>query len=295
MDSRIFRHPTVCFVYFASVICFSMILINPVCLAISMISSVLTVIIISKSKALGFMLPVLLFSVLISAAVNVLFNHRGATIISYFPDGNPLTFESLMYGAAASIILLSVICWFHCLNKRFTSEKIIYVFGSVIPSLSLMFSIALGFVPKLKTSFQKTSAAQKTLGNGLDEQKLFKKFKNFGRILSAVVSASLENAVGVSESMKSRGYGLKGRTFYGNYFLTKSDWYELLFFCAADIYIAVGKLNGAVDFAYFPALKWNKPNIYSMSVFAVYFLLFFAPVFSEFAEAAKWKRLKSEI
>ena len=148
MDSRIFRHPTVCFVYFASVICFSMILINPVCLAISMISSVLTVIIISKSKALGFVLPVLLFSVLISAAVNVLFNHRGATIISYFPDGNPLTFESLMYGAAASIMLLSVICWFHCLNKRFTSEKIIYVFGSVIPSLSLMFSIALGFVPK---------------------------------------------------------------------------------------------------------------------------------------------------
>lgn len=295
MDSRIFRHPTVCFVYFASVICFSMIFMNPVCLAISMLSSVLTVIIISKSKAPGFMLPVLVFSVLISAAVNVLFNHKGATILSYFPDGNPLTLESLLYGAAASVMLLSVICWFHCLNKRFTSDKIMYVFGSVIPSLSLMFSIALGFVPKLKTAFQKTSDAQKTLGNGLDEKNLLKKFKNSGRILSAVVSASLENAVGVSESMKSRGYGLKGRTFYGNYFLTKSDWFELLFFCAADIYIAVGKLNGAVDFAYFPALKCDTPGIYALSVFIIYFLLFFAPVISEIAEAVKWKRLRSQI
>lgn len=295
MDSRVFRHPTVCFVYFASVICFSMLFMNPVCLAISMLSSVLTVIIISKSKAHGFMLPVLVFSVIISVAVNVLFNHRGVTILSYFPDGNPLTLESLLYGAAASIMLLSVICWFHCLNKRFTSEKIMYVFGGVIPSLSLMFSVALGFVPKLKMSFKKTAEAQRTLGNGLDEKNLLKKFKNSGHILSAVVSVSLENAVGVSESMKSRGYGLKGRTFYGNYFLTKSDWLELLFFCAADIYIISAKLNGALDFVYFPAVKWKIPNVYALSVFVIYFILFFTPVITEIAEAVKWKRLKSEI
>ena len=241
------------------------------------------------------MLPIFVFSVLISAAVNVVFNHRGATILSYFPDGNPLTLESLLYGAAASIMLVSVICWFHCLNLRFTGDKIMYVFGSVFPSLSLVFSAALGFVPKLKYSFYKTAQAQQTIGKGLGEKNLFKKLKNALHILAAVVSASLENAVGISESMKSRGYGLKKRTFYGNYIMTKSDWFVLLFFCAADIYIAAGRLSGAVDFSYFPALKSKNCGIYAFSVFAVYSLLFFAPVISEIAEAVKWKRLKSEI
>ncbi len=42
-----------------------------------------------------------------------------------------------------------VIQWFSCYNKVMTSDKFIYLFGRLIPALSLILSMALRFVPGL--------------------------------------------------------------------------------------------------------------------------------------------------
>ena len=68
------------------------------------------------------MLPVFL----ISAAVNPLFNHQGITLILYLKNGNPLTLESILYGLAAGVMLVSVLNWFSCYQVVMTSDKFIY-------------------------------------------------------------------------------------------------------------------------------------------------------------------------
>jgi energy-coupling factor transport system permease protein len=45
-------------------------------------------------------------------------------------------------------MLAAVISWFSCYNAVMTSDKFVYLFGRVIPALSLILSMTLRFVPK---------------------------------------------------------------------------------------------------------------------------------------------------
>ena len=87
--------------------------------------------------ALWLMIPVFL----ISALVNPLFNHEGVTLLFYFRTGNPLTLESIVYGLASGVMLVSVLNWFSCYQVIMTSDKFIYLFGKLIPAMSLILSI----------------------------------------------------------------------------------------------------------------------------------------------------------
>ena len=86
----------------------------------------------------------------LAALVNPAFNHEGATILTYLPSGNPLTMESMFYGVAAAVMLASVVLWFSSYNEVMTSDKFVYLFGRIIPALSLVLSMALRFIPKFK-------------------------------------------------------------------------------------------------------------------------------------------------
>lgn len=97
---------------------------------------------------------------LLTALLNPLFNHKGATVITYLGSGNPLTLESILYGLAAAAMLVTVISWFSCYNAVMTSDKFVYLFGRIIPALSLIFTMVLRFVPRFKAQLQAVSAAQ---------------------------------------------------------------------------------------------------------------------------------------
>lgn len=100
----------------------------------------------------------------LAALVNPAFNHEGATILTYLPSGNPLTLESMLYGVAAAVMLASVVLWFSSYNEVMTSDKFVYLFGRVIPALSLVLSMALRFIPKFKAQMQTVSEAQACIG-----------------------------------------------------------------------------------------------------------------------------------
>ena len=202
-------HPLINFIYFTAVIVFSMIFVHPICLVTSLLCSAIYSIILNGKKALKFIV-MLLPLMLISALINPAFNHEGVTVIAYLPSGNPLTLESILYGIVAASMVATVICWFSCFNKIMTSDKFIYLFGRIIPSLSLILSMTFRFVPKFKEQVQEVSNAQKSMGRDTSEGAVFVRVKNSIRILSAVISWSLEYAIDTSDSMISRGYGLTG-------------------------------------------------------------------------------------
>ena len=197
-------HPIVNFVYFIFVIGFSCVFMHPVCLVISFFSSFIYSVVLKGKKVvktnLIYMIPTLLFAALINPA----FNHEGITIVGYLPSGNPLTFESIAYGIAAAIMIVSVICWFSCYTEIMTSDKFIYLFGRIIPSMSLIISMTLRFVPKFSAQLKVVTNAQRCMGRDVSNGSIIQRAKHGLLILSMMTTLALENAIETADSMKSR-------------------------------------------------------------------------------------------
>jgi energy-coupling factor transport system permease protein len=125
-----------------------MFFLHPILLGIGIISAFTYSVILKGKKAVKFNLLYMLPMLLLMAALNPAFNHQGVTILFYLKNGNPITLESILYGAAAACMFIAVILWFSCYNSVMTSDKFIYLFGRIIPSLSLILSMVLRFVPR---------------------------------------------------------------------------------------------------------------------------------------------------
>lgn len=295
MNSFKSYHPIVNFTYFAFVIVFNMIFMNPICLAISLISSFAYSIMAGKSKALKFNIGFIVPIILIAIIVNPLFSHEGITILGYLPSGNPITKESILYGVGTGIMLGSVICWFSCYNLIMTSDKFIYIFGRITPSLSLILSMVLRFVPLFKQRLKAISNSQKAIGKDISQGSIIQRAKNGLNILSIMITWSLENAIETSESMKSRGYGLKGRTAFSIYTMDYRDKRELILMLILGGYIIAGSILGGIDFTYYPSTSPIKIDLFSVSIYTAYLLLCITPIIIEGREELKWKYLKSRI
>jgi energy-coupling factor transport system permease protein len=288
-------HPVVNFIYFVLVLGFTMIFMHPVLLCISLAAALIYSVYLGGSKSLKFSFKYMLPLLILTAALNPLFNHEGATIIWYFSNGNPLTLESIAFGAAAAVMLITVILWFSCYNAVMTSDKFIYLFGRVIPALSLIFSMVLRFVPRLKAQFKTVSNAQKCIGRDVKSGKLTKRVKNAVTILSIMVTWTLENSIETADSMKSRGYGLGGRTAFSIYFFDRRDFSALIVALILGVYIGAGYLTGGVRWGYFPEMTMTVGGIYTISIFICYLALCLMPVIMNLLEDRKWRVMRSGI
>ena len=288
-------HPIVNFIYFAFVIGFSCVFMHPICLVISLLSGFAYSVLLKGRKAIKtnliYMLPTLTFA----AFINPAFNHEGITIISYLPSGNPLTLESVVYGLAAAIMIVSVICWFSCYTEIMTSDKFIYLFGRIIPSLSLILSMTLRFVPRFSAQLKVITNAQRCIGRDVSNGSIIQRAKHGLLILSIMTTWALENAIETADSMKSRGYGHSGRTAFSIFTFDKRDKKALLCIVILGIYTLAGKLVGGMYFRYFPSLQTGNFSMYGLSVFIAYFALCICPIIIEVYEVRKWKVIKSKI
>lgn len=288
-------HPVVNFIYFIFVIGFAMFFMNPVCLCISFLCGFTYSVLLTGRKAIKRNLLYILPLMIVAALINPAFNHRGVTIINYFPNGNPLTLESIAYGFAAAVMIACVICWFSCYNQVMTSDKFIYLFGRIIPSLSLVFSMTLRFVPRFFEQMKKVADARRCIGKDVSRGNIVKRAKQGISILSAMMGWALENAIETADSMKARGYGLPGRTAFSVFTFDKRDMKVFVCILVLGTYTLVGNLSGGMYFRYFPSIKGMELSVYGVSVFAAYAVLCLCPIIIELWEAGKWKALKSRI
>lgn len=287
-------HPLVNFTYFAFVLVFSMILNHPISQAVSLICAVACGISICGKKGVFFSLKYSLPVLLLTAIINPAFSHAGITILTYLPTGNPLTLESILYGVSSGCMLASVLCWFMCFNEVITSDKFIYLFGRIVPALSLLLSMTLRFIPKLKAQIETVSEAQKCIGRDVSQGSVFRRMRNAITILSIVITWSLENAIETADSMKSRGYGLKGRTAFSIYRFDERDKNILIWLVLCGLYVLCGTVTGAFDWRYFPSITGFPVTSFTVSFHAVYFMMCMTPVFINGMEEHRWKNIQSE-
>lgn len=290
-DSFSTYHPMVNFIYFAFVLLFSMFFMNPISLIISLVTGLTYAIYLNGKKAVRFSLLYLLPMMILAAIINLAFNHEGVTILTYLPSGNPLTLESIIYGLASAMMLASVITWFSCYSAVMTSDKFVYLFGKIIPALSLVLSMTLRFVPKFKNQLNIVSESQKCIGRDVSTGSLLERMKKGITILSIMTSWALENAIETADSMKSRGYGLPNRSAFSIYTFDERDKMALSWILFCGIYILSGYFANAFYFAYFPMIKIKDITAFSVSFKLIYFALCITPVILNKKEDFKWKKL----
>lgn len=282
-------HPIVNFTYFVSVIGFSMFLMHPVSLAISVLCAFLYVFVLKGTKKALSSIFMIIPLMIVAAVINPVFNHQGITILGYLPGGNPLTAESIYYGVAAAAMLAAVILHFSCYNSIMTSDKFVYLFGKIIPTLSLVLSMTLGFIPKLAARLKKIKEAQKTLGRDISQGNIFKRMRCAIKILSILITWSLESGVETADSMKNRGYGLPGRTAYSIFSFDKRDLKAFLWILCLSLFIIGSVASETIYYSYFPVFILENITFLSVLTHMAYFFLCLTPVIIEVREAYRWK------
>ncbi|UOY91711.1 energy-coupling factor transporter transmembrane protein EcfT [Ectobacillus sp. JY-23] len=286
-------HPFVNFSYFTLVIVFSMFFLHPVLLPISLCVAVTYSIYLNGVKALKFNVFAMIPTMLLAAAINPMFSHAGMTILYYLDNGNPITLESIFYGIAVGCMFITVIIWFSCYNKVMTSDRFIYLFGRLIPALSLILSMVLRFVPKFKSQIKEISNAQKCIGRNVSDGSIFVRARTGLTIMSILITWALENAIETADSMKSRGYGLKGRTAFSIFQIDKRDKCLLFIFLLCTAVILLGVYQGITTIKFFPAILIKPYSIFHLIVYIAYTILLSIPMILNIMEDIKWKSIKS--
>ena len=294
-DSFSDYHPFINLLYFSLVIGFSLVLTHPLAQAISLCCAVIYAVSINGKKSVLFLLKYCLPMVIITAFVNPAFNHEGKTMLLYFPNGNPLTLESILYGFSAGAMIITLIMWFSSFSRVMTTDKFIYLFGKVIPALSLVLSMSLRFVPKFKSQMMIVTDAQKSLGRDVSNGSILQRTKTAIHIFSIMITWSLENAIETADSMKSRGYGLKGRTAFSIYSFQERDKYALIWLSFCGLFLVAGTILDAFGFRYFPDIRYAAFDMTTIPFYCVFTALSITPVILNYKEEKKWEALVSEI
>lgn len=284
-------HPAVIFAYFVFVIGFSMFFMHPVVLGASAFGAVCWYIRLNGGGSARFFLKFALPVTVLTAIINPLFNHRGETALVRLPNGSPITLESVLYGLAAALMMVGVLTWFGCCTAVMTADKFIYLFGRVMPSLSLVLSMTLRFVPRFADRFERVREARLCMGRPRSARG---KLKNALDCFSAMTTWSLEGSVETADSMKSRGYGLRGRTSYSLFVMTERDVCILtwLVFCA--VFLISGAVLGRFEWHYFPAVSGSLTAApLDIALYAAYFAVCAAPAVIDVLEDLKWRSSRS--
>lgn len=279
------HHPLVNFIFFVFVLLLSMVTEHPAILLFSLLAAAGFALCCVGAGALLRQLRLILPLMLFAALLNPLISRQGETVLFRFPWGSPCTWEAVLYGILFAVRLAAVLFWFVCWNSVITSDKFLFLFGGVFPSLSLTLCMGLRFVPRLLRRMQEVSQAQKCLhpkSRGL---------RHAGRVISVTVTWAMENALDTASSMKSRGYGLRGRTAYSPYRFNAGDGIALGLIVFPGSLVLAGRLGGCLAFSIYPTVAGSN-SFFTLLCAVSFGLLAAYPLISEGKEVIKWRASK---
>ena len=285
-------HPAVNFIYFATVIAGMIVFQHPIFLLISFVCAFAYSIKRNGWKALVFNV-ILIPCVVAFAFYYSSYNHFGVTVLHQNMIGNNMTLESLVYGFVLGLVIAGVLIWFSCVYSVFTTDKVVYLFGKVSPRLSLFLSIILRMVPRIKKEAKKINTAQRGIGRGANQGNVFQRLRNSIRILSMLITWTIDSLTLVSESMRSRGSSLRGRKAFSIYrFDNRDRAYVITLFTCLTL-IIMGVLLKQTDILYDPRIRMNPITSMSWFFYAGYGIFCLMPMGLElWTEYRFWKARK---
>lgn len=282
-------HPIVNMMYFMIVLLCTMFSMHPVLICISCACGTGYLLYLKGGKSILKSFKYMSVMMTMVIIINPLFNHEGATILYYMDNGNPITKESIIYGVFMALLLITVINWCGCYNTVMDSDKFIYLFGTIIPHLSLILSMTLRYVPRFKVQFRKVREAREAMGGNISKGNIIRRIRNFADIISVMISWSLENSIETSDSMRSRGYGMKGRTSFSIYRFSRRDGIVCGVLLSCISVVMYGVLSENMYYRYYPTFEKGLFEVKMLVIYVVYGVMCLIPLIINNMEKCKKK------
>jgi energy-coupling factor transport system permease protein len=287
-------HPLITALYFTLALLFTVFSMHPVVLALSFCASLCYYLLQNGGKQtlkyLGtFILPLML----VTALINPLFNRQGGTVMTIVA-GLRVTGEAVTYGLVASVMFASSLIWFSCAGGVMTTDKLAYLFGKRLPSLCVLLSVSLRFIPRFTKHITETRRAMLCL-DGVDARQGKRgEVKGALRTLSASVTWALESAIITADAMRARGYGTGERSVYALYRFTREDAAMAACLVLLAAAYCAACLTKSISVAYFPAFALNGVNAFAILGYAAFGVFCFAPVLAQIREEFSWRYIRSK-
>ena len=289
-------HPAVNFIFFAAVLYGSATFRHPVFLGIAYICAFAYSVKRCGKRAVIFnlcLLPlILVFSLYYSS-----YHHFGITVLGKNFVGNNMTLESAVYGLVIGLRFATMCMWLEALFRVVSSDKVVYLFGRISPLLSLFLTILLRLIPRIGRETRRINLAQKGIGRGSNQGSIFQRLVNCVSIFSTLITWMISALALESDSMRSRGSLLRGRTAYSIYRFDNRDRCFVIAMFACITLTAMGVILGASKMWYNPRIIWRPLNDdIGVLTAAGYFVLCMMPmgleIWTEFRFAQKRRMVK---
>ena len=277
MFSFNYFHTGVVFLYLLFVIGFCFLAFHPIYLLCNILAGYALSCVLCGIKSAAKMLIWQLPLFLITAVLNPIFSQYGTTLLMSL-GAYHLYLESLLYGLCMGCMLISVIIWFSNGSHMLDTDKLLNIFGNILPTITLMVSMVLKSVPELvrkgkcihetlsvnlpfgaqaKFNVQTKLNAQKKLNaqTNTASNKTRARAKQGMREITTLMANSMEESLQTADSMRSRGWGCsKKRASYLLQKWHKRDTLALIIICALAALNAFFAYNVCTHFSFYPQL-----------------------------------------
>lgn len=287
-------HPIVNFIFYVGAIGLGMCFSHPLFLSVSILLSISYYWILKKNAGKYLLRMVIVFAAI--SLINPVFSTYGETIIFRYFQNRPYTFEALCYGFSIGAIFVTIMTWFSTYNEVMTSDKFLYCFGGLAPSVSMILTMVLRLVPSFIKKTHQITGARKCVGMSVEDGTKSEKIEHGITIVSALTSWALEGGVVMSDSMRSRGFGCGKRTSFSIYRMKKSDIRLLILMIVLIFTIILCAVRRGMDAVYFPHTQiTHLDNIWTVLGVICYFIFLSIPTALHLLEELTWRILKSKI
>ena len=253
-------HPVVAFCYFAAFIVLSMTAMQPVYLAISFVGALAYSIVLRGWRATGRSFAWQLPLIVIVALANPLFSSSGSTEL--FRIGlRAFYLESFFYGGCMGLMLACVLMLFSNASTVLTSDKVMALFGGVVPTIGLMLSMTERLVPQFVRrgsdigDVQRACTASRAATQGKRGAA-----RGYLRLTSVLMGWSMEDSLDTASAMKARGWGASARrTTYARYRFRRFDAAALACLGALALAAAGAAWTACTLFHFYPTIGGWAP------------------------------------
>lgn len=156
----------------------------------------------------------------------------------------------------------------------------------------LLISMTLRFVPRFKNFLQSVLRTQQAMHR---PQNAKEKLRQSLAAFSATVSWAMEQSIVSADSMKSRGYGLHGRTAFSIYHFERRDGIALALLgllCAGGL---IPWASSLAAWTYYPSLTGRLFGPVQVFSYLCYGAMCMLPLIIDLMEDHKWNSLRSRI
>lgn len=287
-------HPVVNFIFYIGALVMGMCFVHPVFLGISLVLS-LAYYALVKKHFLPYLAGMACIFCLI-ALVNPLFNTTGEQVLFTWLGDRPYTLEALYYGLAVAGMFVIILTWFGTYNQVMTSDKFLYCFGRLAPSVSLILTMVLRLVPSFQKKAQQISGARKCIGKSVENGSTYEKAEHGMTVVSALTSWALEGGVIMADSMRSRGFGTGKRTSFSIYRMRRQDKILLGWMFVSACITIICAVQGGMNAVYTPQLIISgRENLYTILGMICYAGFLIIPTALHLMEEFRWHILRLKI